>query len=246
MSIRSITRRDSVAFAFLIAMGLAVALTTGAAFSGIAGGAVQDLLHTAGIGRDDAVKAEQQRQAAALAHMERSLDILRGEVGRLAVQANDAAEAAAATEIQRRAAQAEAAETDKPKSSASDIDVAALRTSIDEHDERSRAALAAVNKRVDWLETLVYARDATATVTPATPAAPAAPAKRRGGRASEQSAPRWLVLHAENGVAVISGKGGTIDVTPGYVIPELGRVSAIRQQDGHWQVVTEKTTISQR
>jgi hypothetical protein len=32
----------------------------------------------------------------------------------------------------------------------------------------------------------------------------------------------WYVLHAQEGVAMISGKGGTIDVTPGFVIPQFG------------------------
>jgi hypothetical protein len=54
------------------------------------------------------------------------------------------------------------------------------------------------------------------------------------------------VLHAQEGVAVISGKGGTIDVTPGFVIPQLGRVAEIRQQGGRWEVVTDKGTIRER
>ena len=55
------------------------------------------------------------------------------------------------------------------------------------------------------------------------------------------------MLHAEQGVAVIAGKGGTVDVTPGFVVPDLGRVAAIRQQGGHWVVVTDKgMTIRER
>ena len=220
-----VPKRDSVALALLVAMGLAVAVTTGAALSGIASGAVQDLLRTAGSGRDDVIKAEWQRQAASLAAIERSLDLMRGEVGRLA-----------------RAADATA---DAGKSAPSDIDLGALRTSLGETEERNRSALIAVNKRIDWLETLVYGHDATGSVTPAVPPAPATranPSRRRG----EQPASRWIVLHAQSGVAVIAGKGGAVDVTPGYVIPELGRVAAIRQLGGHWQVVTDKGTITQR
>jgi hypothetical protein len=33
----------------------------------------------------------------------------------------------------------------------------------------------------------------------------------------------WFVLYADNGVAVISDRGGTIDVTPGFVIPQLAK-----------------------
>jgi len=55
------------------------------------------------------------------------------------------------------------------------------------------------------------------------------------------------VLHAENGVAVIAGRGGAIDVTPGFMVPDLGRVAAIRQEGGRWVVVTDRgTTIRER
>jgi hypothetical protein len=55
------------------------------------------------------------------------------------------------------------------------------------------------------------------------------------------------VLHAEKGVAVIAGKGGAIDVTPGFMVPDLGRVAAIRQEGGRWVVVTDKgMTIRER
>jgi len=218
-------KQDPVAFAFLIAMGVAVAVVSGAALSGIASGAVQDVLRTAGVGQNDAIKAEQRRQAMALATIEGSLGLVRGEVAVLAARADAAADA-----LRHQAG--------KPDPGPSDIDVAALRSSIDEHAERNRNALVAVNKRIDWLETLVYRQDATGSVQPATPAA----ARRRGAKSKSA----WIVLHAQDGVAVIGGSSGAIDVTPGYVIPELGRVAAIRQRGGHWEVVTEKGTITQR
>jgi hypothetical protein len=257
--IPSVSKRDSFAFAFLLAIGLTVTAAASAVYSGISSGMMQNLLLAAGFSQDKAVKIEQQRQSVALAQMERSLDMVRGQVARLATQTADATETARqATPISEAASHhgpaGAAAATGEPSGSPSDIDLTALRTSIDEHDERNRAAFAAVNKRIDWLETLVYARDATnstpaATETSPVPTpspAPTVRARRRAPRAATEAAPRWLVLHAEKGVAVISGKAGTIDVTPGYVIPELGRVAAIRMQDGHWQVLTEKATLSQR
>jgi hypothetical protein len=252
-----VSKRDSFAFAFLLAIGLTVTAAVSAVYSGISSGMMQSLLLAAGLGPDKAVRIEQQRQSVALAQMERSLDMVRGQMARLATQAADATEtarqAATISEAASHHGQAGTA-TGEPAGSPSDIDLTALRTSIDEHDERNRAAFAAVNKRIDWLETLVYARDATnstpaATETSPVPTpspAPTVRARRRAPRAATEAAPRWLVLHAEKGVAVISGKAGTIDVTPGYVIPELGRVAAIRMQDGHWQVLTEKATLSQR
>ena len=38
-----------------------------------------------------------------------------------------------------------------------------------------------------------------------------------------------------------------IDVTPGFTVPDLGRVAAIRQEGGRWVVVTDKgMTIRER
>ena len=36
---------------------------------------------------------------------------------------------------------------------------------------------------------------------------------------------------------------GVIEVEPGDVVPGLGRIEAIRRQDGHWVVVTSKGLI---
>ena len=122
------------------------------------------------------------------------------------------------------------------RSSDLQFDLTALRSSLDELAERNRNDLRAVNKRVDWLEKLVYGHDAAGPVQLASSARPGARTERR-----------WVVLHAEKGVAVISGKGGAIDVTPGFTIPDLGRVAAIRQEGGRWVVVTDKgMTIRER
>ena len=85
---------------------------------------------------------------------------------------------------------------------------------------------------VDWLETLVY-RDATGTIEPALPA-----------RHGVKSKSGWILLHAEDGVAVITSKNGTIDVTPGSDIPNFGKVEDIRERDGRWEVVTDMGTIT--
>jgi hypothetical protein len=234
-------RRDSLAFTFLIAMALAAAVTTGAALNGVATGAVQDLIRNVGSGGNDTVMLEQRRQATTLAAFERTLDIMRTEVGRLAAQVDSAADAAKSVASAAPVVSPPVAAA-RPDPAPDSIAIAGLRASIDENEERTRAALAAVNKRVDWLETLVYSRDATGSISPSSPAAPSPPARRR----SQKNPQRWLLLHADHGVAVIGGKNGAVDVTPGFVIPELGRVAEIRQRDGRWQVVTEKATITQR
>jgi hypothetical protein len=222
---------DPVAFTFLVAMALAAAMVTGASLSGLASGAVQDMLRTAGFGQDSEIKSEQRRQALALARIETSFGLVRGEVALLNAWIADA-------EKPHQEAAKEAPAAGQVDSS---IDLAALRSSLDEHAERNRHEFSAVNKRIDWLETLVYSPDVTGSVQPV---APPAPGRRHG---PQTAAPDWFVLHAEKGVAVIAGKGGTIDVTPGFEVPDLGRVAAIRQQGGHWVVVMDKgVTIRER
>jgi TolA-binding protein len=236
-SSNSPSKQDPVAFAFLIAIGLAAAVATGSALSSVASGAAQDLLRAAGFGRDTAIEAEQHRQGAVLARLENSLGLVRNKVAQLSTRADE-------TDAQLRASSPPQAIAGEPEARVDDLEIglASLRTSLVEEEERNREALAAVNKRVDWLETLVYGHDATGSVQGAAPPAPGSTAARRRGRQSSG----WYVLHAETGVAVISGKGGIIDVTPGLVIPEFGRVAAIRQQGGHWEVVTDKGTIRER
>ena len=50
--------KDTVAFAFLIAMILVAAVMFGAGVSGVASGAVQDMLRTAGFGASAEIRAE--------------------------------------------------------------------------------------------------------------------------------------------------------------------------------------------
>ncbi len=232
-------KNDHAAFALLIAVGLAVAVVTGASLSGIAGGVVVNILRSVGFGQGTEIQAEQRRQAVALAKLETSLGLVRGEVASL--HARTETHALANTVQSARppdggfgsggvASWGQRA-TELP------IEIAALRSSLDEHDQRNRQEFIAVNKRIDWLENLVYGRDTTGSVQPS-----ATPPRRHVAKA----APRWFVLHAQNGVAVIAGKSGAIDVTPGLVVPELGRVSAVEQRDGRWVVVTDKGTIREK
>src|SRR5260370_21657745 len=51
--------------------------------------------------------------------------------------------------------------TKSAPSSDREFDLGALRSSLDEQAERNRNELRAVNKRLDWLEKIVYGQDAT-------------------------------------------------------------------------------------
>jgi hypothetical protein len=56
----------------------------------------------------------------------------------------------------------------------------------------------------------------------------------------------WVLRDVANGSALIEGRRGMFEVYAGDPVPGLGRVDAIRRQDGHWVVVTGKGLIVAR
>jgi hypothetical protein len=53
----------------------------------------------------------------------------------------------------------------------------------------------------------------------------------------------WVLRDVSNGVALIEGRRGMFEVYAGDPVPGLGRVDAIRKQDGRWVVVTSKGLV---
>ena len=78
----------------------------------------------------------------------------------------------------------------------------------------------------------------------ATPPAPAAPPKPEVARLPTVEG--WVLRDVANGSALIESRRGMYEVYAGDPIPGLGRVDAIRRQDGHWVVVTSKGLIVAR
>lgn len=82
---------------------------------------------------------------------------------------------------------------------------------------------------------------ATAAAVPAP--APAAPKTEVGRLPTIEG---WRLRDVANGGALIEGRGGLYEVYAGDPIPGIGRVDAIRRQDGRWVVVTSKGLIVAR
>ena len=55
--------------------------------------------------------------------------------------------------------------------------------------------------------------------------------------------PGWVLRRVYDGAALIEGRDGIVEVEPGMVTPGLGRVEAIKRQDGRWVVVTSRGLI---
>lgn len=56
----------------------------------------------------------------------------------------------------------------------------------------------------------------------------------------------WVLRDVYDGAAVVVGRQGTFEVYAGDPLPGLGRVDAIRRQDGRWVVVTSRGLIVAR
>jgi hypothetical protein len=91
-------------------------------------------------------------------------------------------------------------------------------------------------------------KEVTGSVAPpaAAAAAPAAPAKPEVARLPTVEG--WVLRDVGRGGAgaLIESRRGIFEVYPGEPVPGLGRVDAIRKQDGRWVVVTSKGLIVAR
>jgi hypothetical protein len=90
------------------------------------------------------------------------------------------------------------------------------------------------------------AKDVTGTVTPPTTQTAAAPVPAKPEVARLPTVEGWVLRDVANGSALIEGRHGLYEVYAGDPVPGLGRVDAIRRQDGRWVVVTSKGLIVAR
>jgi hypothetical protein len=156
-----------------------------------------------------------------------------------------------------------------------DADIAALKASVENTAKANTAQVGKTGDRLDKVEKaqaepaaklakLSEAVDKLRVAPVASVAAAAAPAaaKEVTGSISPPAttpavAPKpevarlptlegWVLRDVANGAALIEGRRGMFEVYAGDPIPGLGRVDAIRRQDGRWVVVTGKGLIVAR
>ncbi|NVN84780.1 MAG: hypothetical protein HXX15_01715 [Rhodopseudomonas sp.] len=130
---------------------------------------------------------------------------------------------------------------------------------IEKAQAEPAAKLAKLSEAVDKLRaapaTVVAAAPAAAAPTQAPAAAPA-PAKEITG-SIPTPAPKpevkrmptvdgWVLRDVVDGGALIEGREGVFEVYAGDPVPGLGRIDAVRKQDGRWVVVTSRGLIVAR
>ncbi|HKA72854.1 MAG TPA: hypothetical protein VKE26_13665 [Xanthobacteraceae bacterium] len=101
------------------------------------------------------------------------------------------------------------------------------------------AKIAKIGEAVERLERRVADHnEITGTVNKPAPQVPAAEAKPKPVIIED-----YVVRRVFDGVALIEGRRGIIEIEPGATLPGAGRVEEIRRQDGRWVVVTTKGLI---
>jgi hypothetical protein len=121
---------------------------------------------------------------------------------------------------------------------------------VERAQQEPAAKLAKLSEAVDKLR--AAAAQAQAPVTAASVAA-----KDVTGSIAPKVAPKievarlptvegWVLRDVANGAAMIENRQGMYEVYAGDAVPGLGRVDAIRRQDGRWVVVTSKGLVVAR
>jgi hypothetical protein len=153
-----------------------------------------------------------------------------------------------------------------------DADILALKASV---EHTSRMGLSQFNKTSDRLDKVEKAQaepaarlaklseavDKLRAAPPPAPvpvaAAPVAAKEVTGSITPPAAAPKvevarlptvegWVLRDVANGGALIEGRRGIYEVYAGDPVPGLGRIDAIRKQDGRWVVVTSKGLVVAR
>lgn len=123
--------------------------------------------------------------------------------------------------------------------------VAAQITRIGERLDRVERAqaepVAKLNKAIEALERLSRGEAASAAKDVTGGILPPVGLATQGGKPGAVEG--WVVRDVHRGTALLEGRMGLIEVDPGDVVPGLGRVDAIRKQDGRWVVVTPRGLI---
>lgn len=89
-------------------------------------------------------------------------------------------------------------------------------------------------------------KEVTGSIAPQPVAAPVNPATPKIEVARLPTVEDWMLRDIGHGGALIEGRQGIYEVYAGDQVPGLGRIDAIRRQDGRWVVVTSRGLIVAR
>jgi len=131
-------------------------------------------------------------------------------------------------------------------------EIIALKAAIDTSSKNANAQFAKIAERTEKAQAEPAARLARLAEAvdrlEKKPAIIAAAADTTGSivEKQEQRPPileGWILRDIFNGRAMVEGRSGLYEVGPGSTLPGIGRVEAVKRQDGRWVVVTGKGLI---
>ncbi|WP_423863426.1 hypothetical protein [Bradyrhizobium sp.] len=153
-----------------------------------------------------------------------------------------------------------------------DADILQLKASVEQNAKLGMSQFNSTNDRLDLVEkaqaelaakpvklseamdnvraappivpTTGMAKEATGSIAPPAAAVPKSAPKAVPARLP--TLPGWVLRDAANGGALIESRQGVYEVFAGDLVPGLGRIDAVRRQDGRWVVVTGKGLIVPR
>jgi hypothetical protein len=130
----------------------------------------------------------------------------------------------------------------------SSAQVAKITDRLDRADKTQTDTAAKVARTTESLDRIDHRLNGAAEPTGAVPSASLAPGPGRApGAYGAPILEGWVLRDLFNGGALIqSPRNGVLEVIPGDNVPGLGRIDAIRRQDGRWVVVTSRGLIVSR
>ena len=199
-----------------------------AAVAGVIGGALASAALRPLLRSESGDTAKPQIQA-----LESTIEKLNGEIAALKAGAERAAKADAAqlSKVNERIDRVEKAQAEP----------AAKIARLSEAVDKLRVAAAAAPSSAP-APAQAQTKEASKEVTGSVPAAAGRPAEAN----RLPTVPGWRLRDVANGGALIEGRDGLYEVYAGDPLPGLGRVDAIRRQDGRWVVVTSRGLIVSR
>ncbi|HSJ40171.1 MAG TPA: hypothetical protein VK955_03850 [Xanthobacteraceae bacterium] len=142
------------------------------------------------------------------------------------------------------------------------VELAALKVSIDSANRNANAQFTRIGERIERIERVqaepatklnkavemldrISRGDSGPQPKEVTGSLAPPPASANGQSQPPKSGVEgWVVRDVHRGTALIEGRMGIIEVEQGDLVPGLGRVDAIRKQDGRWVVVTSRGLIT--
>ncbi|QUS38765.1 hypothetical protein RPMA_07920 [Tardiphaga alba] len=199
---------------------------------GITVGAVGGSMATNGLGK---LFAADDGKAAATHALEEHITRLETEVAVLKADADKAnkATAAARAKFNDRLDKLEKAQAEP------NAKIAKLNEAVEKLRTAPPPAPAAAPAPAPAPVASVPAKDVTGSINNATPAPKPEVARL-------PTVDGWRILDVAGGGATIESRQGVFEVYPGDPVPGLGRVDAVRKQDGRWTVVTSRGLIVAR